>query len=68
MAMDSLLSDTLTTREIARIVGRTEETIRVWIRERRLPAIRLMGREYRVRRNDLNAMIEGSPGPKGGAR
>jgi excisionase family DNA binding protein len=45
----------VTVREIARELGVTEVSVRIWIREGRLPAIRA-GRAYRVRRSDLDRM------------
>ena len=45
----------LTVAEIAHELRKTEVTVRTWIREGKLPAIRA-GRSYRVRRSDLDRM------------
>jgi excisionase family DNA binding protein len=48
-------SSFLTVPVIASELGVTEVTVRTWIREGRLPAIKA-GRAYRVRREDLDRM------------
>jgi len=47
----------MTVPEIAQELRYTEATVRTWIRQGKLPAIRATNREYRVRRSDLDAMI-----------
>ncbi len=47
----------MTVPEIAQELRYTEATVRNWIRQGKLPAIRATNREYRVRRSDLDAMI-----------
>jgi excisionase family DNA binding protein len=49
----------LTAREAAVFLGLSENTIRQWIWQRRLPVIRL-GRAVRLRRADLEQLIERS--------
>lgn len=56
--MEKSISDPfLTVPEIAQELRYTEATVRTWIRQGKLPAIRATNREYRVRRSDLDAMI-----------
>jgi excisionase family DNA binding protein len=45
--------DKLTTEEVGQELGVSDATIRRWIRDGRLPAIRVGQRSYRVRRADL---------------
>src|SRR5258708_33744927 len=45
----------VTVQEISRELGVTEVSVRTWIREGRLRAIKA-GRSYRVRRSDLDRM------------
>jgi excisionase family DNA binding protein len=47
----------LTAREAATFLGLSENTIRMWIWQRRLPVVRL-GRAVRLRREDLEKIIE----------
>ena len=47
----------LTTEDIAQYLGYHIETIRLYIREGKLKAIRI-GREYRVRREDFEEFLE----------
>jgi excisionase family DNA binding protein len=47
----------LTAREAAAFLGLSENAIRMWIGQRRLPVVRL-GRAVRLRREDLEKMIE----------
>ena len=47
----------LTVPEIAEELRYDPQTVRSWIRQGKLPAIRASNREYRVRRSDLDAMI-----------
>jgi excisionase family DNA binding protein len=50
-------NELLTVPEIAKELKYTEATVRTWIKQGKLRAIRATGREYRVRRSDLDAMI-----------
>jgi excisionase family DNA binding protein len=61
---ETLASPTyLTTEDIARRYGVNEDTARRWIRQKRLPAIRLGG-AYRVRLDDLLRLERtGTDGP-----
>jgi len=47
----------LTTEDIAQYLGYHIETIRVYIRQGKLPAIKV-GREYRIRRDDFEKFLE----------
>lgn len=47
----------LTVPEIAKELKYTEATVRTWIKQGKLRAIRATSREYRVRRSDLDAMV-----------
>ncbi|MGI8412377.1 MAG: helix-turn-helix domain-containing protein [Solirubrobacteraceae bacterium] len=47
----------LTVPEIARELRYSEVSVRRWIRDGRLRGIQATGREYRVRRGDLDDMI-----------
>jgi excisionase family DNA binding protein len=53
---DSNPDELLTVPEVAKELKYTEATIRTWIKQGKLRAIRPTGREYRVRRSDLGAM------------
>lgn len=52
-------SGLLTTGEAARKLAVTEETIRRWIGEERLAAIRLPSGQYRVRAAAIDAILNG---------
>ena len=54
---DSNPDELLTVPEVAKELKYTEATVRVWIKQGKLRAIRPTGREYRVRRSDLGAML-----------
>jgi excisionase family DNA binding protein len=57
----------LTIREAARLIGRTSATIRRYIRSGRLPADKQVGKfgeEYRIRREDLDALGLPVPDPE----
>ncbi len=61
----------LTVPEIAEELRYDPQTVRMWIRQGKLPAIRASNREYRVRRSDLDAMItimHANGGPPRGTR
>lgn len=49
--------------DVARIVGAAESTVRLWIREKRLPS-RKIGRLVRVHPEDLDRMINGEESNK----
>jgi len=40
------------------LLGLTPRTIRSWLRERRLPCVRLSSRAIRLRKSDVDEMIE----------
>lgn len=48
-----------TVRQIAELLQTSEVTIRRWIRQERLPAIRI-GRAYRISRKELEQLISKS--------
>jgi excisionase family DNA binding protein len=47
----------LTTEDIAQYLGYHIRTIRLYVREGKLPAIKV-GREYRIRREDFEKFLE----------
>jgi excisionase family DNA binding protein len=47
----------LTVREVAEELRLTEQTVRQWIRDAKLPAIRAGKRKYLVHRSDLRRVI-----------
>jgi excisionase family DNA binding protein len=47
----------LTVREVADELRLTQQTVRQWIRDAKLPAIRAGQRKYLVRRSDLRRVI-----------
>ena len=47
----------MTTQEVAELLRVREPTVRTWIRDRQLRAVRL-GREFRVAVKDLEAFID----------
>jgi excisionase family DNA binding protein len=49
----------LTAKEAAALLGLSENTIRQWIWQRRLPVVRL-GRAVRLKRQDLEQLIDQS--------
>lgn len=54
------MSDLITTRELADLVGVTRETVTRWIREGRIvPAGRLPGGRYRLRREQADEILAG---------
>ena len=58
----------LTVAEIARILKLNQQTVRNWIDQGTLPALRV-GRRVRVRRSDFDAFVEGgrtAPAPASG--
>ncbi len=49
----------LSPEQIAKELGlKSAETVRSWIRKKELPATRLGGRVYRVKREDLDKFLE----------
>lgn len=53
----------LTVREVAEELRLTQQTVRQWIRDAKLPAIRAGKRKYLVRRSDLRRVIAFAGGP-----
>jgi excisionase family DNA binding protein len=51
------IQDLLRAKEAAQFLNVSENTIRMWIWQRRLPVVRL-GRAVRLRREDLEKLIE----------
>jgi excisionase family DNA binding protein len=49
--------DIFTVPEVARRLQVTDKTVRAWISERKLTAIRV-GREWRIRQEDVQAFID----------
>jgi len=47
----------LTTKDIAQYLGYHIDTIRLYVRQGKLPAIKV-GREYRIRREDFEKFLE----------
>jgi excisionase family DNA binding protein len=47
----------LSVEDIAQELNVTIDTVRAWIREKKLVAYRV-GREYRIKRSDLNKFLE----------
>lgn len=52
--------DLLTLPEIADMTGMAGPTVRVWVKEGRLPATKV-GRQWMVRRGDLDKMLADDP-------
>jgi excisionase family DNA binding protein len=52
----------LTVREVAEELRLTEQTVRQWIRDAKLPAIRAGKRKYLVHRSDLRRVIVSAGG------
>ena len=50
----------LTLPQVARLLGLNPSTIRLWVSEQRLPAVRV-GRRWMVRRGDLEEMLAEQP-------
>ncbi len=55
----------LTTEEVARMLNTTDATVRRWLRNGTIPAIRVEG-EWRIRRADLEEYIQKNTYPKKG--
>lgn len=51
------MKDFLSVEQIAQALHVSEETVRIWIRTKKLPAIRI-GRDYRVTQEDFDAFIK----------
>jgi excisionase family DNA binding protein len=47
----------LTVPDVARELGVKEDTVRSWIREKKLTAF-FIGREYKIKREDLDRFLE----------
>jgi len=58
MAASNPLEGLLDTQDVARILGVHVQTVRRYIREKRLPAIRITPRLYKVRRHDLEWFLQ----------
>jgi excisionase family DNA binding protein len=54
----------LTVREVAEQLRLTQQTVRQWIRDAKLPAIRAGERKYLVRRSDLRRVIVATDGTR----
>jgi excisionase family DNA binding protein len=52
--------DLLTLPEIADMTGMADPTVRVWVKQGRLPATKV-GRQWMVRRGDLEKMLADDP-------
>ncbi len=52
----------LTVPEVAAQLRYTQVTVRNWIRDGKLRAIRASNRGYRIRKSDLEAMLNGAGG------
>jgi excisionase family DNA binding protein len=50
----------ITTAEAARLLGQHQDTIGRQIREGRLPATKLPGGNWRIRRSEIQALLEGN--------
>lgn len=57
VSISDAADDLLLTSEVASIIRVHQESVRRMIREQRLKALRV-GREWRVRRRDLNALLD----------
>jgi excisionase family DNA binding protein len=55
--MNANADDSLTVADIARILKLNQQTVRNWIDQGSLPALRV-GRRVRVRRSDFDALLE----------
>jgi excisionase family DNA binding protein len=53
--------DLLTLPEIATILGVNPSTVRLWVKEQRLPAQKQGGRKWLVYRGDLDQMLADQP-------
>jgi excisionase family DNA binding protein len=51
-------SPLMTIEEVAKVCLCGEETVRRWIRAGRLPAVKLPGGFYRIRRDDLVNLVQ----------
>lgn len=55
----------LTTGEVAKLLGMSRETVRLWCKTGKLKAIRTPGGQYRIPRSELEKMVEAG---RGGSR
>ena len=53
-----MAEELLTLRQVAEELQLHVDTVRDWVREKKLNAIKLSAREYRVRRSDLNKFLQ----------
>jgi len=44
-------------------VSITEDAVRRWARDGKVPAITLPGGQYRIKREDIEAILSGTPAP-----
>jgi excisionase family DNA binding protein len=58
---DEVEDDLLTLPEIAEMLRMNPSTVRLWVREKRLPAHKAGGRKWLVRRADLKQMLDAQP-------
>jgi len=54
----------LSTGKAARVLSVTPDTVLKWIKSGRLPALRTVGGHYRVDPDDLDRLVQSSPGPR----
>lgn len=52
------LPELLTVKEVSEFFKRKTETIKRWIRQKKLPAIHV-GREWRIKKQDIERIISG---------
>ena len=53
-----MAEELLTLKQVADELQLHVDTVRDWVREKKLNAIKLSAREYRVKRSDLNKFLE----------
>lgn len=56
-------SPLLTVGEVAEIVRQTPESVRRWVREGRMKAIKLPGGALRIRQSEVDRVLSGTPAP-----
>lgn len=54
----AMTDELLTLKQVSEELQLHIETVRDYVRTKKLPAIKLSAREYRVRRSDLNTFLE----------
>lgn len=55
--IDNTELEWFTPKDAAAAIGVTRRTIQVWIREKKLPAVKLMGR-WRINRTDIERLYQ----------